>query len=166
MEVLFFAHRKDIPRHFFMGPAELVVPATTNVAGLQFVSSLCKAMLQQDELIKTEPGTTLHEPKVAVVRIVKMKNGSEPKLGCLLPCLKEDQYYGFYFHRLPFAEDIRKYSFPPLDADRGCRPAWQASAEQCAAMDDLMDALDLDRVSGERFGELWSHWACFSGRTW
>jgi hypothetical protein len=130
-----------------MGPAELVVPATTNPSGLQFVSSLCKAMLQQDdELIKTEPGTTLHEPKVAVVRIVKMKNGSEPKLGCLLPCLKDGQYYGFYFHRLPFAEDIRKFSFPPLDPNHGCRPAWQASAEQCAAMDDLFDALDLDRA--------------------
>jgi hypothetical protein len=50
------------------------------------------------------------------------------------------------FHRLPFAEDIRKFSFPPLDPNHGCRPAWQASAEQCAAMDDLFDALDLDRA--------------------
>ncbi len=147
MEVLFFAHRSNLPRHFFMGSPELVVPATTNPAALQFVASLCKALLQQDaEMIKSEPGATLHEPKVALVRLVKQKSGGEPKLGCLLPCLKEGKYYGFYFHRLPFAEDIRKYSFPPLDPAHGCRPAWQASAEQCAAMDDLMDAMDLDRA--------------------
>lgn len=50
---------------------------------------------------------------VAIVRFVKRKNGT-PILGALYPCIKPENEY-FYLHKLPYAEDIRQFPFPPLD---------------------------------------------------
>ncbi len=153
LQVLHFAYRSNIPRHYFMGSAELMVAASGDVPGQQFISSLCKALLQDDDnMIKPEPNQKLHHPKVAIVRLVKPKGGGAPRLGCLLPCVQEGQYYGLLFHQLPFAEDIRKYSFPSLD-DAQCRPAWRANAEQDLAMDDIVAVLDLDHAAEDE-GEL------------
>lgn len=84
----------------------------------------------------------------AVARIVT-KDGKEPALILLAPHI-EPEFECLYDVPLPFAEDVRKYQFPPLDKvitvtgniiqeDHRLLP----SKDLSEAMDDYVDAMDI-----------------------
>lgn len=74
---------------------------------------------------------------VAIVRYCRAKN-APPKLGFLAPHIKQD-YECLLFTALPFAEDLRQFSFAPLDANK----KWKPTGEQEDAIDNLITVMDL-----------------------
>ena len=48
---------------------------------------------------------------------------------------------GLFYIELPFAEDLRLYTFASLDNNKKCQP----SDEQLSAIDNLIDNMDLMR---------------------
>lgn len=154
MIVVGFVHKSKVPRHYFMGQPELIV-GENNEAG-QALASLVEAMMPlrgSGSTVKEEhdsveqppaPGGGLDsEERVALVRYAKNKNGAAPVLACLVPMVKRDRYHGFYLHRLPFAEDLRKYDWPGLSRAH-VRPELCPSEEQLSVMERLVSTLDLD----------------------
>ncbi|XP_073251485.1 X-ray repair cross-complementing protein 5-like isoform X1 [Porites lutea] len=81
---------------------------------------------------------------VAIVRYCRAKN-APPKLGFLAPHIKQD-YECLLFTALPFAEDLRQFSFAPLDANK----KWKPTGEQEDAIDNLITVMDLTNA---QFGE-------------
>ncbi|KIP04439.1 hypothetical protein PHLGIDRAFT_15192 [Phlebiopsis gigantea 11061_1 CR5-6] len=84
---------------------------------------------------------------VAIARWVT-KDGAEPKMGILKPETHGTVAY-FTWVQMPFADDIRKYTFPSLDklfnhkGEVVTKHPYIATDEQMSAMDDFVDALDL-----------------------
>ena len=155
LQVLGFVLRSALPRSYFMSAAELVAVPPGDLVAQKALASLCLAMQGRDG-VKFEddqgqvPNGLDGEPRAALVRLVKQKAGGKPQLGCLLPCIKDGRYYGFYYHRLPFCEDLRMFGFPPLvnpnpDSSKvAVRESWMQTGAQHNAIGALIDALDLD----------------------
>ncbi|KAI3386413.1 hypothetical protein SNEBB_000920 [Seison nebaliae] len=75
-----------------------VMPQLGDDNAMLSVTALCKAMIESNN--------------VAIVRKVFSKR-SDPEIGYLTPIHENQQYY-FIYHKLPYAEDMRKYDFPLL----------------------------------------------------
>lgn len=84
----------------------------------------------------------------AVARIV-LKDGSEPLLVLMAPCVEPDLEC-LYDVPLPFAEDVRSYQFPPLDrvvtatGETLTEHRLLPNDELSFAMSNYVDAMDLD----------------------
>lgn len=106
-----------------MGNTDVVNPLDDRSATL--MSALVRAMIETES--------------VAIVRYSPRKNNV--RLAVLQPHVSSELEH-FYLHRLPYAEDIRHFPFPPLDPKRA-RPSIVPSAEQLDVIDTLIDELDL-----------------------
>jgi ATP-dependent DNA helicase 2 subunit 2 len=82
-----------------MSPSSVIVGARSNYKATMALSSLARALLEME--------------KYAVARLVAKANKS-PQLLLLAPCFEEDLEC-LVDIQLPFAEDVRPYTFPPLD---------------------------------------------------
>jgi ATP-dependent DNA helicase 2 subunit 2 len=148
LSLLAFTSCASIPRYALIGSADVVVPPPNNPVATNALSAMARALAEMKE--------------VAFVRYVKRANGA-PAVGILLPALKDlppetagsvPTYDPFivrpspldidclYFVPLPFNEDIRKYTFRNFASEAKYTP----NEEQLAAVDNLMDAMDLMHV--------------------
>ncbi|KAF9480417.1 SPOC domain-like protein [Pholiota conissans] len=76
------------------------------------------------------------------------RDGMDPKMGVLMPVENPGVHY-FLWCQMPFADDVRKYSFASLDHlvnKKGqviSEHPYLPTEKQLAAMDDFVDAMDL-----------------------
>ncbi|ETW87659.1 hypothetical protein HETIRDRAFT_41157 [Heterobasidion irregulare TC 32-1] len=76
------------------------------------------------------------------------REGMDPRMGVLAPC-RFDKVDCFLWVQMPFADDIRKYTFPPLEnlinkkAERVAKHPYIPTDEQMDAMGHFVDAMDL-----------------------
>ncbi|KAI1500683.1 putative Ku family DNA helicase [Biscogniauxia marginata] len=129
-----FIHQEKYDPFLNIGEAGMTVAQKFNDAAALKLSSLIHS---------------LHElESYAIARIVT-KDGKEPSLILLAPHIEPD-FECLYDVPLPFAEDVRNYTFPPLDKiitvsgnvitkDHRNLP----SQELLEAMDDYVDAMDI-----------------------
>ena len=97
MEIISFTPSSQVPRHYFMSNVLAVVPDPSSKVANQKLGALAAAMAEKDH--------------VAIVRYSRTEGGSSWKLGALTTCAKGY----FLFNQVPFADDIRKWSFRPFD---------------------------------------------------
>ncbi|XP_041471452.1 X-ray repair cross-complementing protein 5-like [Lytechinus variegatus] len=124
MQVLGFTKDSRIKRHQQMGNSVYIFYAQPDdqAASMSF-SALVNALYETNS--------------VAIVRRAYSAS-SNPRLGCLIPHIKAN-YEALFYIELPFAEDLRMYTFMSLDNNKKCQP----SEEQLAAVDGLIDNMDL-----------------------
>ncbi|KAH9075752.1 SPOC domain-like protein [Lactarius deliciosus] len=83
----------------------------------------------------------------AITRWVN-RDGSDPKMGVLAPC-RFQKVDCFLWVQMPFADDVRKYTFAPLlnisnrKGEKVTTHPYLPNHEQTEAMDGLVDAMDL-----------------------
>ncbi|KAF8272335.1 SPOC like C-terminal domain-containing protein [Lactarius quietus] len=84
---------------------------------------------------------------LAITRWVN-RDGSDPKMGVLAPC-RFEKIDCFLWVQMPFADDVRKYTFSPLlnisnrKGERLTTHPYLPTHEQMEAMDRFVDAMDL-----------------------
>ncbi|XP_018599668.1 X-ray repair cross-complementing protein 5 isoform X1 [Scleropages formosus] len=127
--VLGFTKQSLIQRHQFMGSQVVkVFAAKDDEHAAVALSALIRA---------------LHELEmVAIVRYAYDRR-SNPQVGAAFPCIKE-KYECLLYVQLPFAEDLRFFSFPSLENNK----KFTASAEQLSAVDSLIDSMMLMEEDG------------------
>lgn len=130
LKLLGFTLEKRVPQAYFLSNVEIMVPGPDNPSAATAFSALVNALAE----------TSL----VAIVRYVKRAN-SAPQLGVLIPYVK-GHYDAFLYAKLPFAGDIRQYSFAPLGRN-AIKPAYRPNEEQLAAAADLINKFDLMHAS-------------------
>ncbi|XP_061579647.1 X-ray repair cross-complementing protein 5 [Cololabis saira] len=123
--VLAFTKQNLVLRHQFMGTQVLKIfaPADDEHAGVA-LSALIRAL---DEL-----------KMVAIVRYAYNKC-SHPQVGAAFPCIKAD-YECLMYVQLPFAEDLRQFTFPSLENNKKISP----SEAQLSVVDSLIDSMMLE----------------------
>ena len=129
LQVLGFCQCENIKRHHFIGDSivTFVPPATE---GSQGFSALAQALYETN--------------CTAIVRYCFRKNAN-PKLGCLLPHIRPD-YTELLFYQLPYAEDIREFTFASLDIS-----AHSHQEKDC--MDEFLKSMDLSKAFIDSSGE-------------
>ncbi|KAN0064305.1 ATP-dependent DNA helicase yku80 [Thecaphora frezii] len=106
-----------------------------------------KAQIQLSSLVRGLAELDL----IAIVRVVR-KDKSEPELGVLWPCI-EQTFDCFYYSRVPFREDVRRFIFPPLDRiiTKEGNELFEGpsipTAEEQEMVDAFVDAMDLMDVT-------------------
>ncbi|KAI0063150.1 SPOC domain-like protein [Artomyces pyxidatus] len=76
------------------------------------------------------------------------RDGADPKMGVLAPC-RFDKVDCFLWVQMPFADDVRKYTFPPLEhlvnkkGEQVTKHPYIPTDEQLEAMENFVDAMDL-----------------------
>ena len=123
----------SVPRHFFTGSVDVIVPAPGNAAAALALSAFARACATGDA------------KRGILVRFVKRQN-SAPRLGILTPVV-EPNLEGFYFNQLPFAEDVRSFTFASFD-----QPKFAVSEQQRDATRRLVASLDLSAGRGAAAG--------------
>ncbi|TIB11097.1 hypothetical protein E3P89_02507 [Wallemia ichthyophaga] len=86
---------------------------------------------------------------IALVRYAR-KDGEKPYLGVCIPVVNKSDEYLQYL-RIPFADQIRTYSFPSLEREGGEKRSGNGSGasrhlptdEQCVAMDAFVDSMEV-----------------------
>ncbi|TQW10412.1 Ku family DNA helicase [Cordyceps javanica] len=113
---------------------------------------------EKSELAMSSLVWALHElESYAVARLVT-KDGKDPNLVLLAPCL-EPELECLYDIPLPFAEDVREYKFPPLDkvvtvtGQTLTTHRLLPTDELTGAMGEYVDAMDLDSYGMNDEGE-------------
>eukprot|EP01114_Cavostelium_apophysatum_P020328 TRINITY_DN6786_c0_g1_i1.p1 TRINITY_DN6786_c0_g1~~TRINITY_DN6786_c0_g1_i1.p1 ORF type:complete len:724 (+),score=198.04 TRINITY_DN6786_c0_g1_i1:75-2246(+) len=135
LKVIGFTSNKSIPRHHFMANTEMFVHDPRDPYSGPSLSALIHALAETDS--------------VAIVRYVKRAR-SIPHLGFLWPHIKSD-YECFFYNTLPFAEDIRQYTFASLAPERA-RKAFVPSQDQKNAAEELIRSLDLMKSAEDEEG--------------
>jgi len=120
--ILAFVPASAIGRHDFIGVCDVVVPEPNKPASACAVSALTRAMIEKNV--------------IAVVKYVKRQNAN-PILGVLTPTVL-DTVDCWFLNQIPFAEDIRDYTFPSLA--RQVKPTEQ----QLLAAESLIVNMSLD----------------------
>ena len=123
LKMLGFTDTDKVPRSQYMAGCDIVVPVENSINRTAF-SALIVAMLDTD--------------KVMIAKWVSRKNAA-PKLVVLHP-YKAPKFECLYMNILPTVEDIRDYQFGSLI---------QSTNPQQQAMDNFVDALDLDEIEEE-----------------
>ena len=122
LQVIGFSQCSHIKRHHFIGDSVVTfVPPTSECS--QGFSALAQSLFEMD--------------CVAIVRYCFRQNAS-PKLGCLYPHIRPD-YTELLFFQLPFAEDIREFTFGSLDESGH-------SHEEIESMDQFLSSMDLSQA--------------------
>lgn len=124
LSVIGFAKQSEILREHYMSNVLCVAPQAGDPLAATALSSLIHSLY----LLKS----------VAIVRYVWRKNAI-PHIGFLSPHIKAD-YECLYYTQLPFAEDVREYSFASLSK-------LQPNDAQTEAMDNFINKLDLVTAS-------------------
>eukprot|EP00698_Gefionella_okellyi_P013382 TRINITY_DN3657_c0_g1_i2.p1 TRINITY_DN3657_c0_g1~~TRINITY_DN3657_c0_g1_i2.p1 ORF type:complete len:501 (-),score=150.16 TRINITY_DN3657_c0_g1_i2:982-2433(-) len=135
MEVIGFVPKAKVPRCHYLGGCSTFLGDPNDDVACKAISHLVQALASVD--------------KVAIVRYV-YRAGLNPKVGVLIPH-RNKNYDGFLFYQLPYADDLRGYSFPSLDNKKT-----PISAEQLAAADALIDAMDLSQAALDEDGYVYN----------
>jgi len=122
MSALGFVPAEQIPLHILQGGSKMLTPVHGDTIGAGAFGAFVIAM---------------HELKRAmIVRFVRCTNAN-PVLGVCFPSSKGDKQV-MYYANIPFAEDLRHYTFRKLDNVHG-------TPDEKKAIADLVDAMDLDK---------------------
>lgn len=97
----------------------------------------------------------LHRNNLIVLVRYARKENEKPYLGLCVPVIEGAHEY-LQFLRIPFADQLRNYSFPSLEREgkRG-KSKHLPSDEQCAAMDKFVESMDLGVQEGEDNKDVW-----------
>ncbi|XP_071503293.1 X-ray repair cross-complementing protein 5-like [Diadema antillarum] len=124
MQVLGFTKDTNIKKHHQMGSSVYIfVPQPDDQAAAMAFSALTNALYETNS--------------VAIIRRAYSAS-SNPRIGFLVPHIKA-KYEALFYIELPFAEDLRMYTFASLDNNKKCKP----TDEQLEAIDGLIDEMDL-----------------------
>ncbi|XP_028404243.1 X-ray repair cross-complementing protein 5-like [Dendronephthya gigantea] len=130
LKVLCFTPSSCVKRHQYMGDSVVAfVPEPDDQAAAVGLSAIIRALYESD--------------KVAIVRYV-FRNNATPKIGFLSPHIKEN-YECLLFTALPFAEDIRQFTFASLPSTSKQEP----TDEQMEAVDDFINSLILGKEKSD-----------------
>jgi len=121
--MLGFTDSDKVPRQHYMSGCDIVVPVES-ARNRRAFSALIRAMIETN--------------KVMIAKWISRKNAS-PKLVVLHP-YQVPKLECLYMNILPTVEDIRDYQFGSLI---------QSTEAQQQAMDDFVDALDIDEMEEE-----------------
>ncbi|XP_062520922.1 X-ray repair cross-complementing protein 5-like [Corticium candelabrum] len=123
LKVLGFTKLFNVPHHIYIGDSTVVfVPAPGDEQAAVALSALIHA---------------LEETGMGAIVKYAFRNNVEPKIGVLTAHIKL-HYECLIFTQLPFAEDVRQYTFASLDTKKH-----EPSEEQKTAIDDLITSMDL-----------------------
>ncbi|GJE94221.1 ku80-like protein [Phanerochaete sordida] len=141
MEICGFFKEQYFRREWCIDEVRYVFAAEKSPLQQVALSSLVDAMYQKTE---TQKEITYY----AVTRWVTTE-GSEPKMGVLKPMKDDMDNSYFLWVQMPFADDLRKWTFPSLDhliSSKGetvTKHPYIPTERQLEAMEELVDALDL-----------------------
>ncbi|KAL1438111.1 hypothetical protein MTO96_048203 [Rhipicephalus appendiculatus] len=127
LQVLGFTDEANIKRHYYMGDKTSYVVARK---GDESAGAALSALIQALKKSKM----------VAIVRYA-FSDKSAPRMGFLSPRIKE-RYECLVFIQLPYMEDLRRFTFLPLDTNKDNIP----TDTQLSLFDDLIAAMDLTAV--------------------
>ncbi|XP_055328473.1 X-ray repair cross-complementing protein 5-like [Paramacrobiotus metropolitanus] len=137
LKVLGFASADEVKNHLYMGSDVKVMTAPEgDQAAQKALSGLVHA---------------LEKEKAVVIARFGYNAISAPKLVSLSPHIREDEkehFEGLYFHYLPFADDLRMFTFPSL-TDDDQKDNTKPNAEQLTTMDAYIDKLTLTEDNDE-----------------
>lgn len=125
-QLIGFTEKENVQRQHFMASCYQIISEPYQEPSYLALSSLIKALAEMN--------------KVAIVRYV-FRSNSPPQLGVLLPIIKNN-IYCFYYHQLPFAEDIRQYPFKSFEKI-------QHSMDQLEATEELIHSMNLEQENEE-----------------
>ncbi|TFK19905.1 SPOC domain-like protein [Coprinopsis marcescibilis] len=136
IDILGFFPKKNLRREYLMGEIQYIWADEKSPHQQVALSSVVQAL---DSL-----------GRVAIARWVN-KDGADIKMGVLVPCVFEKADC-FLWARLPFADDVRKYTFASLErlvskkGEEVKEHPYLPTQEQLNAMDAFVDAMDLGDV--------------------
>ncbi|KAJ7388679.1 X-ray repair cross-complementing protein 5 [Desmophyllum pertusum] len=134
LSVLCFASNENVERYQYIGENVIAfVPQPGDQHAAVALSAFINGMYELNT--------------VAIVRYCRVKNAA-PRLGFLSPHIKQD-YECLLFTALPFLEDLRQFSFTPLNFNK----KWEPSGEQQDAVDNLITAMDLTDAHRDEDGQ-------------
>ncbi|KAK0066306.1 X-ray repair cross-complementing protein 5 [Biomphalaria pfeifferi] len=130
LKVLGFTRADFVKRYHYLGDGVISITAEKNdEAAAIALSALINALYETN--------------CVAIAR--KVYNAiAAPRIGCLIPHIKA-KYECLLWVELPFAEDIRSFTFGslPLSAEDVINKKYKPTDEQLQAVDDLITSMDL-----------------------
>ncbi|CDO74809.1 hypothetical protein BN946_scf185001.g57 [Trametes cinnabarina] len=135
MDICGFFPMDNFRREYSMGEVYYVLADPTSPMQQVALSSIVQAMLDEDHGV------------VAITRWTKTDK-SDPKMGVLWPT-RWDEIDCFLWVQMPFADDVRNFPFASLETlinKKGeivKEHPYLPTKEQMAAMEDLVDAMDL-----------------------
>ncbi|XP_071110687.1 X-ray repair cross-complementing protein 5-like [Haliotis cracherodii] len=136
LKVLGFTKSENVRRHHFLGDGTNVVFAEKGdeAAGVA-LSAIINA---------------LYETNMVVIARRVYSSASGPKLGVLWPSIKAN-YECLYWVEIPFAEDLRQFTFGtlPITDDGETNKKYKPTAEQLNAVDDLITSMDLSQAAAD-----------------
>ena len=121
MQCLAFVPLEQVPMHLLMGSCKAVAPMPMDTVGAKALTAFIHGMV--------------HLQRGMLVRYVWREN-TDPVVGVCFPCAKPTNAV-LYFVPLPFAEDIRHFSFSHLAGLR-------VSAEESAAVEEVVRTMSVD----------------------
>ncbi|KAH8830040.1 ku80-like protein [Flagelloscypha sp. PMI_526] len=147
MSIIGFFDSAHFRREYSMGETYFVYADPGQASSQVAFSSILRAM-------RNHVGKDGHSPLMAIVRWVKRgfrdRVGGDPIMGVLAPCdAEEDEVDFFMFMQMPFADDVRKYTFPSLEmlvsksGEVLEKHPYLPTETQLDAMDTFVDAMDL-----------------------
>eukprot|EP00127_Corallochytrium_limacisporum_P006646 Clim_evm25s232 gene=Clim_evmTU25s232 len=125
LDIVGFLKRNRIPRFHLVGTAVALSAPPGEQEAAVALEALARA-LEEEEC-------------VALARYVA-RNNSSPSLMMLYPERERDEQHALYMMHLPFADNIRPYTFSSFD-----RSKQKPNPEQEALMDDIIDVMDLTK---------------------
>lgn len=147
IQIVGFVKEDDVPRQLGMSTTEIIVGLKGLPRDTIALNSITKALY--------------NEKSAAIARVVR-KDSKYPEM-CILTPFVVEELSQLFMTRLPFSQEVRHYSFPPLgevrvrdkesDAFKTVKvhPTMIPTEEMQNAMDDLVD--DLDMMQGGPMGE-------------
>lgn len=132
LSLLGFVSAASIDRAAFLSPAWMVVPEAGNAAARTALAAIVQACFEREA--------------AGLARYVRAANSS-PRLVALLPVLEPDAPASFLMVALPFAEDLRRFTFPSLQA---LPKVLQPTALQLDAMRKWIQAMRLPDENEEQ----------------
>ncbi|TVY32195.1 ATP-dependent DNA helicase II subunit [Lachnellula occidentalis] len=142
-EIIGFIHNDKYERYLNMGECNITVAQSVNDKARMALSSLIYALYELDSY--------------AVARIVT-KDGKDPQLLVMAPFIENDME-GLLDVPLPFAEDVRIHSFPPLDRVITTSGAIMKkhrnlpNDDLVKSMSDYVDSMDLSTFGKDEDGQ-------------
>lgn len=125
LKAIGFTDAYRVPRHFYMGSTDIVIPNPTSPGDIQATLGIVNEMIKMN--------------KVIIARFV-FRNNSTPKLVVLTPHLSKKGPI-FYLNILPTVEEIRDFQFESLP---------ECSQKQEEFMGHFIDSLDLEKDGEEQ----------------
>ncbi|KAI3621834.1 ku family dna [Moniliophthora roreri] len=154
IDICGFFLAENFKRELSMGEIQYVWGDPNNAQQQTALSSLAQAMAIDDttnEDVKMEGEDQKKDkkrrPLMAIARWVT-RDGMDPKMGVLAPTLFENVHC-LLWAQMPFADDVRKYTFASLDhlvnkkGEVLTEHPYIPTKEQQRAMDNYVDAMDL-----------------------